>query len=127
MPAMSCAADKSNICDWLTLNGKAQTRMTRGRESFITNEICALTGCCVTAAAMFQTLRRAARLHLPTLSQAVRLFAAEQSSSGVAVTASAARSWFGFGDRRMHFTIDVPRDYSVELRTARVAISMCAT
>jgi DUF4097 and DUF4098 domain-containing protein YvlB len=37
------------------------------------------------------------------------------------VTARAARSWydwFGFGERRMHFTIEVPRDYSVELRTA---------
>jgi Putative adhesin len=46
---------------------------------------------------------------------------AEQASSGVTVTARAARSWydwFGFGERRMHFTIEVPRDYSVELRTA---------
>jgi Putative adhesin len=47
---------------------------------------------------------------------------AEQASSGVTVTARAGHGswfdWFGFGERRMRFTIEVPRDYSVELRTA---------
>jgi DUF4097 and DUF4098 domain-containing protein YvlB len=47
---------------------------------------------------------------------------AEQASSGVTVTArsKAHRSWFDwfdFGQEHLHFTIDVPRDYSIELRT----------
>jgi DUF4097 and DUF4098 domain-containing protein YvlB len=47
---------------------------------------------------------------------------AEQASSGVTVTARRAHrgwfDWFDFGEKRVHFTIDVPRDYSVELRTS---------
>src|SRR5882724_856846 len=47
---------------------------------------------------------------------------AEQTSSGVTVTAHKTHSgwfdWFNSGSERVHFTIDVPRDYSVELRTS---------
>src|SRR5882724_7144447 len=47
---------------------------------------------------------------------------AEQTSSGVTVTAHKTHSgwfdWFNYGSERVHFTIDVPRDYSVELRTS---------
>jgi DUF4097 and DUF4098 domain-containing protein YvlB len=47
---------------------------------------------------------------------------AEQSSSGVTVTAHKAHggwfNWFDFGGEHVHFTIGVPRDYSVELKTA---------
>jgi len=47
---------------------------------------------------------------------------AEQSSSGVTVTARNTHhgwfDWFDFGEKRVHFTIDVPHDYSVDLRTA---------
>jgi DUF4097 and DUF4098 domain-containing protein YvlB len=47
---------------------------------------------------------------------------AEQASSGVTVTARKARlswfDWFDFGEKRVHFTIAVPRDYSIELKTA---------
>jgi len=47
---------------------------------------------------------------------------AEQASSGVTVTARKAHeswfNWFDFGEKRVQFTIDVPRDYSIELRTS---------
>jgi DUF4097 and DUF4098 domain-containing protein YvlB len=47
---------------------------------------------------------------------------AEQGSSGVTVTARKAHrgwfDWFNFGQEHVHFTIDVPRDYSIELRTS---------
>jgi DUF4097 and DUF4098 domain-containing protein YvlB len=47
---------------------------------------------------------------------------AEQTSSGVIVTAHKVHStwfeWFNLAQERVRFTIDVPRDYSVELRTA---------
>jgi DUF4097 and DUF4098 domain-containing protein YvlB len=47
---------------------------------------------------------------------------AEQASSGVTITARRADrrwfDWFDFAEGRIHFTIDVPRDYSVELRTS---------
>jgi DUF4097 and DUF4098 domain-containing protein YvlB len=47
---------------------------------------------------------------------------AEQGSSGVTVTARKAHrswfDWFDFGQEHLHFTIDVPRDYSIELRTS---------
>ena len=47
---------------------------------------------------------------------------AEQDSSGVTVTARTAHrswfDWFDFAGKRVDFTIDVPQDYSVELRTS---------
>ncbi|MFL6601526.1 MAG: DUF4097 family beta strand repeat-containing protein [Steroidobacteraceae bacterium] len=47
---------------------------------------------------------------------------AEQAPSGVRVTAQKAHStwfeWFNLSQERVHFTIDVPRDWSVELKTA---------
>jgi DUF4097 and DUF4098 domain-containing protein YvlB len=47
---------------------------------------------------------------------------AEQGSSGVTVTARKSHfgwfDWFDFAEKSIHFTIDVPRDYSVELRTS---------
>jgi DUF4097 and DUF4098 domain-containing protein YvlB len=47
---------------------------------------------------------------------------AEQASSGVTVTARKAHeswfNWFDFGEKHVQFTIDVPRDYSIELRTS---------
>jgi DUF4097 and DUF4098 domain-containing protein YvlB len=48
--------------------------------------------------------------------------AAEQTPSGVTVTAHKARrgwfDWFDFSGERVRFTIDVPRDCSIELKTA---------
>jgi hypothetical protein len=53
---------------------------------------------------------------------------AEQVSSGVTVSARRTHrswfDWFDFGEKRVHFTIDVPRDYAVELRTAGGALDV---
>lgn len=48
---------------------------------------------------------------------------AEQTSSGVTVSEHAAHStdwfdWFNLGSTRVHFTIEVPRNYPVDLRTS---------
>jgi hypothetical protein len=48
--------------------------------------------------------------------------AAEQTSSGIGITARVAPSgwfhWFDFSRERVHFTIDVPRNYALQLRTS---------
>lgn len=46
---------------------------------------------------------------------------AEQTSSGVTITERAGHGWsdwFNFGSTRVHFTIEVPRDYPVDLQTS---------